>query len=212
MRFSLGKTGVYRRWKRKEGRKRKKRKHCAIWKGREDRRRVYETSFGFSSTCYWRFGFFSFFEPLDIYSVQSKFVSWGGNFRKSLAVNFPLEMQIGSRDLFESVFSKIDLFVFFFFFWPILTTLRTFFFFFLKFRNRTLEYDECPRIDRAIIMIEIGRGFFSDLLFIRVLIIRRGRAAPLPFLLNNFNIRVNTRRDISSGNTLIASREVGRIG
>lgn len=59
---------------------------------------------------------------------------------------------------------------------------------------------------------EIGyRLFSSDLLFIRVLIIREG-AAPLPFLLNNFNIRVNTRRDISSGNTLIASREVGRIG
>lgn len=138
-------------------------------------------------------------------------MSWGGNFRKSLAVNFPLEMQIGSRDLFESVFSKIDLFVFFFFL-ANFDHFKNIFFFFLKFRNRTLEYDECPRIDRAIIMIEIGRGFFSDLLFIRVLIIRRGRAAPLPFLLNNFNIRVNTRRDISSGNTLIASREVGRIG
>lgn len=43
---------------------------------------------------------------------------------------------------------------------------------------------------------------------------RRKRGEPMLslLLLNNFNIRVNTRHDISSGNTLIASREVGRIG
>lgn len=40
----------------------------------------------------------------------------------------------------------------------------------------------------------------------------RGGSVSRQLLLNNFNIRVNTRHDISSGNTLIASPEVGRIG
>lgn len=46
-----------------------------------------------------------------------------------------------------------------------------------------------------------------------VLIIAAGVAQCfVSLLLSNFNIRVNTRRDISSRNTLIASGEVGRIG
>lgn len=210
MRFSLGKTGVYRRWKRKEGRKRKEESIARF----EREGRIVEEFMRRHSVFRVRVtgdSDFFLFSSHWIY-IQFRVSLWAGEviFGKVWRLTFPLKCKL-DRVTFSNRFFPRSICLFFFFFLPILTTLRIFFFF-LKFRNRTLKYDECPRIDRAIIMIEIGRGFFSDLLFIRVLIIRRGRAAPLPFLLNNFNIRVNTRRDISSGNTLIASREVGRIG
>lgn len=156
MRFSLsvlGKTGVYCRWKRQEEKKerkkgKKKALHDLKGKGERivvDRRRVYETR---RSVFRVRVTDFSpFFEPLDIYrrSRVSLWTNWGGNFRKSLEVNFLLEMQIGSWPF------RIGFFQICFFFPPNFDHFKNIFLFFLKF-NRSLEYRECPRarIDRAI--------------------------------------------------------------
>lgn len=133
------------------GKKERKKKALRDLKGKGerivvDRRRVYETRrsvFRVRVT-----DFPSFFEPLDIYrrSRVSLWTNWGGNFRKSLEVNFPhLKCKL-DRDLFELAFSK-----FVFFFPPNFDHFKNIFLFFLKF-NRSLEYRECPRarIDRAI--------------------------------------------------------------
>lgn len=224
MRFSLSVLGGCVVSSMENGRrgKKKERKHCAIWKGREDScgstKSLWDSSFGFSSTCYGRFRIFLLFLTHWIYicisTFTSKFVwtSWGGNFGKSLEVNFSPWNANWIVTFSNWLFPRP---IWFFFFLANFDHFKNIFFFFFPWSLTELSrIDRCNN-DRE--NEERERGFLFFLRFVIYSSINNQReegegAAPLPFLLNNFNIRVNTRRDISSGNTLIASREVGRIG
>lgn len=140
--------GNGRRKKRKE--RKERRKHCAIWKGRERGSLWIVEEFMRLVVRFFEYVlrifplFLSHWIYIDVHGV-SLWTNWGGNFRKSLEVNFLLEMQIGSWPF------RIGFFQICFFFPPNFDHFKNIFLFFLKF-NRTLEYRECPRarIDRAI--------------------------------------------------------------
>lgn len=194
MRFSLSVLGGCvvssmengRRGEKKE--RKKERKHCAIWKGKEDgcgSKSLWDSSFGFSSTCYGRFRIFLLFLTHWIYicisTFTSKFVwtSWGGNFGKSLEVNFSPWNANWIVTFSNWLFPRP---IWFFFFLANFDHFKNIFFFFFPW-----SLTELSRIDRKGDVITIGKtrredfSCSSDLLFIRVLIIR-GRRGKEPRL------------------------------
>lgn len=181
-------VALYRRWKTAGGgKKRKERKKESIARfereGRMvvDRRRVYETVFRVRVT-----GDFEFFRPIGyiyicISTFTSKFVwtSWGGNFGKSLEVNFSPWNANWIVTFSNWLFPRP---IWFFFFLANFDHFKNIFFFFFPW-----SLTELSRIDRKGDVIMIGKtrredfSSSSDLLFIRVLIIR-GRRGKEPRL------------------------------